>query len=83
MHDRLQWAAAGMEAPMMDTQIEGMSTGGPADDGAFSGSMATPPLTDGHSMPPDTSRVQAFLSAVVYHDLASISSATGTTLSWP
>lgn len=42
---------------MMDGHDEGMSTGGPVSDGGARSSMATPPLTDGHPMPPDTDQV--------------------------
>lgn len=48
---------------MMDGHDEGMSTGGPVSDGGARSSMATPPLTDGHPMPPDTDQVcHCFLS---------------------
>ena len=48
---------AGQDPGMIDDHDEGMATGGLASDGVARSSMATPPLTDGQPMPPDTDQV--------------------------
>lgn len=61
-----------MDAMMVDGEAEGLFAGTPGDHGAFSGSMATPPLTDAHSMPTDTSRVSHRASSAAQHDNSTV-----------
>lgn len=56
-HSASLHAAAGQDPAVMEEQGEGLSAGGPLSDGGFRSSMATPPLTDAHSLPPDTDQV--------------------------